>query len=261
LPTLAKQLQDRGYAALTFDYRGVGESGGERGRLTPARAVEDLRASLSFLETVDGVDPERLGLLGISAGGSHVAYTAAVDTRVKSTIEWGGSGNYARSKRRTWGDQEYARIERLIVDDRRHRALNGRPSQTLRASEFTRRSPAEAELWNKTAAALGETTALLGSDDELRVPLESFERYLEYRPEAVVHQISPRHILFAHTAVEVAVPPEEAQAMYACAGEPKRLWLIPPEIAPVHYAEWKPDHSGLVEPIADEFLSWFAETL
>ena len=66
LPDYARRFAAAGYAALAFDYRGFGESEGERGRLIPYEQVMDIRNSLTFMETLDEVDPERIGLWGTS---------------------------------------------------------------------------------------------------------------------------------------------------------------------------------------------------
>ena len=72
LPDYAQRLAAAGYVALAFDYRGFGESEGERGRLIPSAQVTDIRNSVTFLETLDEVDPEGIGLWGTSYGAANV---------------------------------------------------------------------------------------------------------------------------------------------------------------------------------------------
>ena len=43
LPCFANAFTEAGFATITFDYRGFGESDGERGRLVPAMQTEDIR--------------------------------------------------------------------------------------------------------------------------------------------------------------------------------------------------------------------------
>jgi dipeptidyl aminopeptidase/acylaminoacyl peptidase len=47
------------------------------------------------------------------------------------------------------------------------------------------------------------------------------------RPIDVVGQISPRPLLIIHGADDVQVPPTHSERLYAAAGEPKTLWLVP----------------------------------
>lgn len=46
-------------------------------------------------------------------------------------------------------------------------------------------------------------------------------------PERDVARISPRALLLIHGAADTTILPENSQALYAAAGEPKELWLIP----------------------------------
>ena len=59
----ARKLADQGYAALAFDFRGYGESGGEK---TIGRIDKDLEGALLFLEP----QVKRIFLIGASMGGT-----------------------------------------------------------------------------------------------------------------------------------------------------------------------------------------------
>ena len=96
LPANAEWLCARGYATLSFDYRGFGESEGARNRLVPSMQVEDVRAALTFLETVGEVDSARMGLFGVSLGASVAVATAGVDSRVKATVAVAGPMDLGR---------------------------------------------------------------------------------------------------------------------------------------------------------------------
>ncbi|MFC6093564.1 alpha/beta hydrolase [Saccharothrix lopnurensis] len=79
----ARGLAARGLAALAFDFRGFGESGGEpRDLESPERKVEDLREAVGALVASTGSDA--VGLLGVCAGAGYTAVAAAEDERVRS---------------------------------------------------------------------------------------------------------------------------------------------------------------------------------
>ncbi|WP_437517745.1 nuclear transport factor 2 family protein [Sorangium sp. So ce1099] len=88
MPSLyAQRLASAGFAALTFDFRGFGESeGAPRHAESPARKIEDIRAAVAFLSTHPAVDARRLGLVGICASSGYVAAEAASDPRVRSVV-------------------------------------------------------------------------------------------------------------------------------------------------------------------------------
>jgi uncharacterized protein len=81
----AERLAARGFAALSFDFTGFGESGGEPREVeNPARKVRDIHHALSFLAAHPAIDADRLGALGICAAAMYMADNAAHDPRVKS---------------------------------------------------------------------------------------------------------------------------------------------------------------------------------
>jgi uncharacterized protein len=61
-----KGLLERGLICLRFNFRGTGQSEGSHGN--GIDELEDVRAALDFLETVEQVDPQRLVVAGYSFG-------------------------------------------------------------------------------------------------------------------------------------------------------------------------------------------------
>lgn len=81
----ARQLVGNGIAALSFDFRGFGQSEGEpRDWENPARKAADISAAFGFAATLEGVDPARIGGLGVCASSGYQAINAAHDERVKA---------------------------------------------------------------------------------------------------------------------------------------------------------------------------------
>ncbi len=72
LPGLFWQLADtfarRGIAVLRYDQRGVGASSGSADSATVQTRAADAMAALVYLSAKPGIDPTRLGLLGLSEG-------------------------------------------------------------------------------------------------------------------------------------------------------------------------------------------------
>ncbi|MEM7273957.1 MAG: alpha/beta fold hydrolase [Actinomycetota bacterium] len=81
----ARQLAANGITSLTFDSRGFGQSDGDpRNWEHPGRKVEDINAAVGFAQTLDGIDPDRIGALGVCASSGYQAVNAADDNRVRS---------------------------------------------------------------------------------------------------------------------------------------------------------------------------------
>jgi dipeptidyl aminopeptidase/acylaminoacyl peptidase len=217
LPDNARVLTDAGYVAMTFDYKGWGESGGPRSRLAPWSRVADVQAALTFLGAQPEVDPERLGIYGTSYGGATVVWVGAIDPRVKcvvSVVGFGHGGRWMRSVRRP---DEWIDLLERSRRDRIKRAMDGE-SEVVDRAEILLPDRQSAEL---AAAARRNNPAAVS-----RIPLEYVDDTVQFHPEWVVDKIAPRPVLFVTTDDDRLVPPEESRSLYARAGEPKRLVVL-----------------------------------
>lgn len=83
----ARRFHQDGFSVLAFDYRRLGESGGEPRLVLPIRdQLADWRAALDFASTLSEVDPGRLAIWGFSASGGHVLKIAARNLHVAAAI-------------------------------------------------------------------------------------------------------------------------------------------------------------------------------
>ncbi|MCY1136461.1 alpha/beta hydrolase [Actinoplanes sp. Pm04-4] len=81
----AAGLAARGIAALVFDPAHQGQSGGEpRDLEDPYRRSEDISYAIDALTAIPGIDPHRIGVLGICAGGGYAIHTARTDHRIRA---------------------------------------------------------------------------------------------------------------------------------------------------------------------------------
>lgn len=81
----ARELAKHGFAALAFDSRFWGESGGTpRSFESPQAKIQDIKNAVSFLHTLPMVDREAIGGLGVCASVGYMAYAVAEDKRLKS---------------------------------------------------------------------------------------------------------------------------------------------------------------------------------
>ena len=83
----AQTLAERGFLTIAFDPSFTGESGGRpRYVASPDINTEDFSAAVDHLSTHPGVDPERIGIIGICGWGGFALNAAAIDTRIKATV-------------------------------------------------------------------------------------------------------------------------------------------------------------------------------
>jgi len=86
LGAFAERFAAAGFAALVFDHRGFGDSGGEPDLFDPARQLEDWSTAIGFARSLPGIDPSRVATFGSSMGGGNALAAAAEDPSVAAAI-------------------------------------------------------------------------------------------------------------------------------------------------------------------------------
>ena len=96
----AQRLAEAGFITIAADAAYQGASGGEpRHTDKPANRIDDIRGMADFIASYPGVDPVRLGVLGICGGGGYTLKAAQSDKRFKavSTLSMFNSGEVRRN--------------------------------------------------------------------------------------------------------------------------------------------------------------------
>ena len=122
MPHYADIFVKAGLAALLFDYRCFGESDGEpRQHIDPRGQIEDYKNAISFAETLPEVDPDRVGIWGISYSGGHVLITGATDPRVKCIVSTIPVVDGFQTQKQVHGSVQFRRLMDAIMEDRKKR--------------------------------------------------------------------------------------------------------------------------------------------
>ncbi|MFC1543399.1 alpha/beta hydrolase [Candidatus Neomarinimicrobiota bacterium] len=87
LDVYAGRFQEAGFAVLAFDFRHLGESGGEPRQLVwiPYQQ-EDYAAAIAYVRGLREIDPARIALWGTSLSGGHVVVNAAQDSEIACVV-------------------------------------------------------------------------------------------------------------------------------------------------------------------------------
>ncbi|MFI5618010.1 alpha/beta hydrolase [Streptomyces sp. NPDC051567] len=223
----ARHLADRGFVALAFDAAHQGESEGQpRGLEDPFARAEDIRSAVTFLATLDQVDPERIGALGICASGGYVPFAATTDHRIKAVATVSAADISALFREGLGGGQD-GQVLRDMLD----------AAAVARTAEATtgvfRHNPVVPDTAEE---ASGLPTLYREGHDYYRTPRaqhpNSGNRYLfrsvdqiaQYSSYDLIDLISPRPLLMiAGTEADTAYFSREAIEK---AEEPKELFWI-----------------------------------
>ena len=123
LPYLARVAVSQNVQFLGFDYRGFGESSGARRQhADPWQQISDYHNAITYVESLDNADSERIGALGISYSGGHVLILAATDPRVKAVVSIVPVVDGYNNLKRAHGEARFREHEFAILEDRRRRA-------------------------------------------------------------------------------------------------------------------------------------------
>ncbi|MDG2959696.1 alpha/beta hydrolase [Bisgaard Taxon 10/6] len=81
----AQTLAERGFVTIAFDGSYTGESAGlPRNLASPEINTEDFSAAVDFLGSLDNVDKEKIGVLGVCGWGGFALNSAIADPRIKA---------------------------------------------------------------------------------------------------------------------------------------------------------------------------------
>jgi dienelactone hydrolase len=100
LSGFGQELARHGIATLMVDCPGSGEALRLQGLTTQIETEQWAAACVDYLETVDGIDPHCIGLVGWSLGGYYVPRAAAFEKRLALCVAWGANHNWGAVQRR-----------------------------------------------------------------------------------------------------------------------------------------------------------------
>lgn len=244
LPEYAKSFATAGFMVLTFDYRGFGESEGERGRLVPAEQVVDIRNAITFMETLEEVDPTRIGLWGSSFGGANIITTAAIDRRVRCLV---AQLTFGSGERMILGDLDADDREKLwgTLKKARERTVTKNKSLALAPDQILTDHDSKTFYRDSLQAFPGLAT---------KIPITTLQHIIEYKPEESIKNVTVP-VLIIGADQDIVCPVAESRLLFEKASEPKELFII--ENAR-HYDVYSGDN---LKKSSGKALEWFGRYL
>jgi alpha-beta hydrolase superfamily lysophospholipase len=209
--TVAELFTSLGYVALRFDMRGCGESEGKRGRVICLEQVEDTRSALSFLQTRNEVERERIAVYGHSFGAAVAIYAAGVEPRIAACVSSGGWGDGAKKFRKQHASPEAWGKFTAMMEQGRQMKMRG---ETLMVPRFD------------IVPIRPELRGNLAPGSILEFPFDVVESMYAFTANEVVGRIAPRPLLLMHPAADTVTPTEQSIDLFHHAGQPTDLHLV-----------------------------------
>ncbi|MGF1735052.1 UilS family quorum-quenching N-acyl-homoserine lactonase [Photobacterium satsumensis] len=240
IPAFAQRFAEQGYAALTFDYRGFGESQGEAGRLVPALQIEDIHAAIAWGQEQPNLDPERIALWGSSFGGANAIITASQTEAVKCVI---AQLTFADGETVITGDMAVAEKEKFLSTLERMRDKKAKTGKEMMV-------PIAKVLSDEQSVAFFNQYKNDFPALSIKIPFLTVWETMNHKPiEAVKNLTAP--LLIVAAANDGVNPVSESEALFAHANEPKALYI---EEQATHYEVYTGEH---FESVVKQELNWF----
>ena len=234
-------LTAAGYAVLGFDYRGFGDSDGERGWVRPDWQLQDILNATTYLCTRSDIDARRLGTFGIGGtGGGNAIMAAAADERIRAVVAQSVVAEGRDWLHRMRREYEWVAYLKRVKEDSRRWIVEGTGEKVNPREDLMVETPERRDIGPK-------------KDVDARMPTEFYLRsadyLLRYRPIDVVHKLSPRAGLLMTSVIDdVVTPADHAQALYDRAGAPKKLVY---QTDTTHYRSYTQNYPVLMPLIVD----------
>jgi dienelactone hydrolase len=220
LDKFASRFAEAGLCVLAYDNRSFGDSEGEpRLEVDPVAQIRDARNAITFVQRLNSVDPDKIGIWGTSFSGGVVLAVAAIDKRISCVVSQvpfiSGHHKFLRNTR----PEDWEKTRKKYNADRQAR-LEGKPPAMI---PVVTNDPERSAIM-KQPSAYSFFTSVPSWRNE--VTLRSIENSGEFEPIAYIKQISPTPILFIVANKDTVNATDLALDAYSKALEPKKLQLI-----------------------------------
>ena len=224
----AELLAKQGYIVIAPDAAYQGASGGTpRNVDTPSSRTADLHAAADFISTYAGVDPNRIGILGICGGGGYTLNAAKTDKRFKAVATL-SMFNTGLVRRNGFKNSQVATIQQRLKEASEAREEEARGGQVRYVGNMPKMSKEEVakmpfELYREGYEYYLETHAHPNST--FRYTQSSLLDLMRFDATDQIELINQPLLMLAGSKADTRDMTEDAFAK-AVNAQPKELYLL-----------------------------------
>jgi fermentation-respiration switch protein FrsA (DUF1100 family) len=248
----ADLLARAGFITLVFDHRNFGASeGAPRQHEAGAGKLADLTSATSYLCSVAGVDPERVGCVGICLGAGYALRHAAFDPRIRALVTIAGAYNDPRVMRANFGIEAYRETLARHADVAQRQHDTGQIEYLPAVSLDGEAAMAGAEPYEYYGTHRGQAESW-----ENRISVLSLRELITIDNATSAEFIAPTPWCLIHGRTDDFCAPDDARRVFERAGEPKAIhWVDTTNHIDLY------DRPTYVEPAAAIAAEWLHEHL
>ena len=199
----ATKMAERGFVTLAIDLPFWGESEGEvRNAVSPDLYAEAFSAAADFLRTLDSVDKEKIGVIGICGSGGFAISAAKIDPRLKAiaTVSMYDMGQAVRNG--LGNTVTLSQRQALAAEAANQRDIEFAGGKIAYTSGTVQKidensTPIEVEFFEYYRTPRGEVTPAGAAKETTTHPtLATFVKFMNFDPFEDLELIAPRPLLF-----------------------------------------------------------------
>lgn len=221
----AEKLAELGYITMAYDASYQGESEGSPHNLEdPSSRVEDVRAAVDYFNTLNFVDDERIGALGICAGGGYTIKATQTEKRIKAVVGI-SAADIGQNFRKGWnGDQNEEGINAVLDQVAEQRKSEAQGAEQKLVGFVPDEPTNDMDQETKDGWEYYRTPRAQHERSINRFPFISFDRMIEFTAFDLVDKLLTQPVLFI--AGSEAGTRWQSENAYERALDPKDIFIV-----------------------------------
>lgn len=221
----AEKLAELGYITMAYDASYQGESEGSPHNLEdPSSRVEDVRAAVGYFNTLNFVDDERIGALGICAGGGYTIKATQTEKRIKAVVGI-SAADIGQNFRKGWnGDQNEEDINAVLDQVAEQRKSEAQGAEQKLVGFVPDEPTNDMDQETKDGWEYYRTPRAQHERSINRFPFISFDRMIEFTAFDLVDKLLTQPVLFI--AGSEAGTRWQSENAYERALDPKDIFIV-----------------------------------